>query len=63
MLGVMVAVFLVGYLCIAMEHKLQVNKAASALLTGGNFMGALYRCGTVERAATRRAGVWRIFVG
>ena len=24
MLGIMVAVFLVGYLCIAMEHKLQV---------------------------------------
>ena len=59
MLGVMVAVFLIGYLCIAMEHKLQVNKAASALLTGG-ILWALY---TVERAATRRAGVRRIFVG
>ncbi|MFQ8806618.1 MAG: hypothetical protein ACLR8Y_17950 [Alistipes indistinctus] len=33
--------FLVGYLCIAMEHKLQVNKAASALLTGG-ILWALY---------------------
>ena len=31
----MVAVFLVGYFCIAMEHKLEVNKAATALLTGG----------------------------
>ena len=41
MLGIMVAVFLVGYLCIAMEHKLQVNKAASALLTGG-ILWALY---------------------
>ena len=60
MLGIMVAVFLVGYLCIAMEHKLQVNKAAA---DRRNFMGALYRYGTVERAATRRAGVRRIFVG
>ena len=63
MLGIMVAVFLVGYLCIAMEHKLQVNKAASGAADRRNFMGALYRYGTVERAATRRAGVRRIFVG
>ena len=41
MLGVMVAVFLVGYFCIAMEHKLEVNKAATALLTGG-ILWALY---------------------
>jgi len=31
----MILVFVVGYLCIAMEHKLQINKAATALLTGG----------------------------
>lgn len=31
----MVLVFVIGYLCIAMEHKFQVNKAAAALLTGG----------------------------
>ena len=37
----MVAVFLVGYFCIAMEHKLEVNKAATALLTGG-ILWALY---------------------
>lgn len=30
----MIVVFLLGYLAIAMEHKLQVNKAASALITG-----------------------------
>ncbi|MEN9581551.1 MAG: Na(+)/H(+) antiporter NhaD [Pseudomonadota bacterium] len=30
----MVAVFIVGYLCIALEHPLRVNKAATALLLG-----------------------------
>lgn len=35
MVNVMILVFIVGYLCIAMEHKLQVNKAASALMTAG----------------------------
>jgi len=34
-LGIMIIVFIVGYLCIAMEHKLQINKAATALITGG----------------------------
>lgn len=34
MLMVIVAVFAVGYLCIALEHNLRINKAASALLTG-----------------------------
>ncbi|NLE33256.1 MAG: sodium:proton antiporter [Bacteroidales bacterium] len=32
MIGFMIAVFLIGYVCIAMEHPLKVNKAASALL-------------------------------
>ncbi|HRD52722.1 MAG TPA: sodium:proton antiporter, partial [Flavobacteriales bacterium] len=27
-------VFIVGYLCIALEHPLRINKAATALLTG-----------------------------
>lgn len=35
MVGIMIAVFVLGYACIAMEHKLQINKAASALLTAG----------------------------
>ena len=34
MLTVMIFVFLVGYLCIALEHPLKVNKAGTALLTG-----------------------------
>jgi len=31
----MILVFVIGYLCIAMEHNIQINKAAAALLTGG----------------------------
>lgn len=34
MLTVMIFVFLIGYLCIALEHPLKVNKAGTALLTG-----------------------------
>ena len=28
------AIFIVGYICIALEHPLKINKAASALITG-----------------------------
>ncbi|MDL2221772.1 sodium:proton antiporter NhaD [Parabacteroides sp. OttesenSCG-928-N08] len=34
MITAMVVVFLVGYLCIALEHPLKINKAGTALLTG-----------------------------
>ncbi|MDL2277655.1 sodium:proton antiporter NhaD [Parabacteroides sp. OttesenSCG-928-G07] len=34
MITAMIIVFLVGYLCIALEHPLKINKAATALLTG-----------------------------
>lgn len=34
MLTAIVAIFVLGYLCIALEHKLRINKAASALITG-----------------------------
>lgn len=34
MTGLILAVFGVGYVCIAMEHKLKINKTATALLTG-----------------------------
>lgn len=27
-------IFIIGYLCIALEHPLRINKAATALLTG-----------------------------
>lgn len=34
MLTVMIFIFLIGYLCIALEHPLKVNKAGTALITG-----------------------------
>lgn len=34
MLTAIVTIFVLGYLCIALEHKLHINKAASALVTG-----------------------------
>lgn len=32
--SVIIAVFVIGYLCIALEHPIKINKTASALLTG-----------------------------
>jgi Na+/H+ antiporter NhaD/arsenite permease-like protein len=34
MLVAIILVFIIGYLCIALEHTLKINKAASALVTG-----------------------------
>lgn len=34
MTGLMIAVFVLGYLCIALEHPLKINKAGTALVTG-----------------------------
>jgi NhaD family Na+/H+ antiporter len=34
MLLAIILVFIIGYLCIALEHTLKINKAASALVTG-----------------------------
>src|SRR6185503_2980378 len=34
MVGIIIAVFVIGYLAIALEHKLKINKAATALITG-----------------------------
>ena len=30
----MIVIFLIGYMCIALEHPLKINKTAFALLTG-----------------------------
>lgn len=35
MIGLLIGIFIVGYLLIAMEHITKINKAAIALLTGG----------------------------
>ena len=34
MVGAVIIVFILGYLAIALEHPLKLNKAASALITG-----------------------------
>src|SRR5215208_430663 len=34
MTGLIIAVFVLGYAAIALEHSLKINKAASALITG-----------------------------
>jgi NhaD family Na+/H+ antiporter len=34
MTGIIIAVFIIGYLAIALEHTIRINKAASALITG-----------------------------
>lgn len=35
LIGIIIAVFIIGYACIALEHVIKINKAATALLTGG----------------------------
>ncbi len=35
MLTIIIIAFVLGYLAIALEHQLHINKAASALLVGG----------------------------
>lgn len=47
MLTAMVIVFLVGYLMIALEHPLKINKAGTALLIGIGLMGYVHVCGPV----------------
>jgi NhaD family Na+/H+ antiporter len=34
MAGVLISIFIIGYLAIALEHKVKINKAAIALITG-----------------------------
>ena len=35
MITALIAIFVLGYVCIAMEHKIKVNKAATALVMLG----------------------------
>ena len=44
MLTTMIIVFLIGYLLIAPEHPLKINKAGTALLTG-TILWVLYTLG------------------
>ncbi|MFT6850658.1 MAG: Na+/H+ antiporter NhaD/arsenite permease-like protein [Sphingobacteriales bacterium] len=40
-ISIIIAVFIIGYLCIVFEHPLKINKAASALLIGAMTWGFL----------------------
>ncbi len=44
---VMVVVFVLGYLAIALEHPLRVDKAVPALVIG-SLLWVLYMCGAYE---------------
>ena len=46
MLTTMIIVFLIGYLLIALEHPLKINKAGTALLTG-TILWVLYTFGAL----------------
>ena len=47
LLTAMVIVFLVGYLMIALEHPLKINKAGTALLTG-TILWVMYTFGATQ---------------
>ena len=47
MLTTMIIVFLIGYLLIALEHPLKINKAGTALLTG-TILWVLYTLGAPQ---------------
>ena len=47
MLTTMIIVFLIGYLLIALEHPLKINKAGTALLTG-TILWVLYTLGALQ---------------
>ena len=61
MLTVMIFVFLIGYLCIALEHPLKVNKAGTALLTG-TILWVLYTFAAPDLIPTASAGEFKEFL-
>ena len=61
MLTVMILVFLVGYLCIALEHPLKVNKAGTALLTG-TILWVLYTFGAPDLIPIASAEAFKEFL-
>ena len=61
MLTVMIFVFLIGYLCIALEHPLKVNKAGTALLTG-TILWVLYTFAAPDLIATASAEEFNEFL-
>lgn len=61
MLTAMIIVFLVGYLFIALEHPLRINKAGTALLTG-TFLWVLYTFGAPQFIPTASAESFKLFL-
>ncbi len=59
MLTVLLIVFVVGYLAIALEHQIHINKAASALLVGG-ICWALYAVDVTNLLPLDRVPSWFI---
>lgn len=51
MIITMILIFVFGYLCIALEHKLRIDKAAIALLMCGALWTVLSRWATTPRSA------------
>lgn len=60
MLTTMIIVFLVGYLLIALEHPLKINKAGTALLTG-TILWVLYTLGSPQFIPTASAEEFKLF--
>lgn len=57
MLTLLLVVFVIGYVAIALEHQLHINKAASALLVGG-ICWALYAIDVTNLLAVERIPEW-----
>lgn len=60
MLTTMIIVFLVGYLLIALEHPLKINKAGTALLTG-TILWVLYTLGAPQFIPAASAEEFKLF--
>lgn len=60
MLTTMIIVFLIGYLLIALEHPLKINKAGTALLTG-TILWVLYTLGAPQFIPTASAEEFKLF--
>ncbi len=61
MLTVMILVFLVGYLLIALEHPIKINKAGTALLTG-TILWVIYTLIAHDYIPTVSANAFRLFL-
>ena len=57
----MIIVFLIGYLLIALEHPLKINKAGTALLTG-TILWVLYTFGAPQFIPTASAEEFKLFL-